>query len=392
MTSSTSPATPAATATTASETHSTSFTSSTSAAPATSSAPTAPATSSAPAAPVLSFENDYSEGAHPAILKALSDDNLTPRPGYGTDDVCRSATERIRRWIKQPEAYVRFLVGGTQANQTIIDAIAPPFGAVVAVTSAHVNTHEAGAIEASGHKVITLPEHDGKMDPDELAALCDVFDADDNNEHMAVPSCVYVSQSTEYGTLYDLDELEGLSRVCRSRHLPLIVDGARLGYALAAAGCDMTAADIAGLADAFTIGGTKVGALFGEAAVFPHGAPAPRMTALIKRHGALLAKGWLLGVQFDVLLDDDLYLDIARNADRQADAIRRALTDRGYEIMHSSSTNQIFVALDARTVSRLTSRVRLGFMERLDDGRSLMRICTSWATTDDQTRRLIALL
>ncbi|WP_300767962.1 aminotransferase class I/II-fold pyridoxal phosphate-dependent enzyme [uncultured Bifidobacterium sp.] len=346
----------------------------------------------APTTSVLSFENDYGEGAHPAILEALSAGNLMPRTGYGTDDTCRSATERIRRWIEQPHAYVRFLVGGTQANQTIIDAIAPPFGAVVAVASAHVNTHEAGAIEASGHKVITLPEHDGKMDPDDLESLCDVFDADDNNEHMAVPSCVYISQSTEYGTLYGLDEMERLSRVCRTHHLPLVVDGARLGYALAATGCDMTAADIARLADAFTIGGTKVGALFGEAAVFPHGAPVNRMTALIKRHGALLAKGWLLGTQFDVLLDDGLYLDIAGNADRQADTIRKALTDKGYEIMHPSSTNQIFVALDGPTVSHLTAQVRLGFMEVLADGRSLMRICTSWATTDDQTRRLIDLL
>ena len=341
---------------------------------------------------MLSFENDYSCATTPEIISRLAETAHNQYPGYGNDDVCASAKAKIRQACGCLDAEVFFLVGGTQTNQVIIDSITPQYAGVVAANTGHVNVHEAGAIESTGHKVLTLPHHDGKIDAKELDSYCETFYADGNYTHMVFPGCVYISQSTEYGTLYSLAELEAIREVCTKYDMPLFIDGARLGYALTATGNDVMLADIARLADVFYIGGTKVGALFGEAVVFTHGNMPQHFVTLVKRHGALLAKGWLLGLQFDTLFTDDLYLHIARHANEAADRIRAVLTERGYTLTFDAPTNQIFITLDNETSERLQRHVRLGFMEKDDDTHTVMRICTSWATTDEQVEQLIALL
>ena len=341
---------------------------------------------------MLSFENDYSEGAHPAILQRLAETNMEQLPGYGSDRYCEAARDKIRFATGDPKADVWFLIGGTQTNQTVIDAITPPYAGVLAAQTGHVNVHEAGAVEATGHKVLTLPQHDGKIDAAELRAYCRHFFADENHEHMVFPGSVYLSHPTEYGTLYTLAELESIKAVTEQYGIPLFIDGARLGYGLAAAGSDVTLQDVARIADVFYIGGTKVGALFGEAVVFTHGNTPAHFLTIVKQHGALLAKGWLLGLQFDTLFTDDLYMRIAANADRAADAIRHTLAERGYALTFPTTTNQIFITLDKPTVERLSKHVRLGFMEQADDAHTVMRICTSWATTQEHVRELQQIL
>ena len=344
---------------------------------------------------MLSFENDYSCGATPEIIARLTQTNTTQFPGYGSDQICEQAKAKIREACDAPQADVWFLVGGTQTNQTVIDSITPQYAGVVAAASGHVNVHEAGAIEATGHKVLTLPQHNGKIDADELDAYCATFYADGNYEHMVFPGSVYISQATEYGTLYTKAELERIAEIAHKYDMPLFVDGARLGYALTATGNDVTLADLAHIADVFYIGGTKVGALFGEAIVFTHhgqfsNTPKHFLT-LIKQHGALLAKGWLLGLQFDTLFTDDLYCRIAQHANVAADRIRNVLRSKGYTLTFDAPTNQIFITVDEPTRTRLEQHVRLGFMEQADETHTVMRICTSWSTTDEQVEELIAL-
>ena len=341
---------------------------------------------------IINFECDYTEGAHPRILERLIATNLEQTSGYSNDPYSAAARERIKAACGTPDADVHFLVGGTQTNQVVIDAITPPYAGVVAATTGHVNVHEAGAIEFTGHKVLTLPHHDGKIDADELDEYCATFYADGNYTHMVFPGCVYISQATEYGTLYTLAELEAIRKVCTKYDMPLFIDGARLGYALTASGNDVTIEDIARLADVFYIGGTKVGAMFGEAVVFTHGNMPKHFVTIVKQHGALLAKGWLLGLQFDTLFTDGLYLRIARHANDVADRIRKVLVERGYTLTFDAPTNQIFVTLDNETSERLQRDVRLGFTEKADDTHTVMRICTSWATTDKQVDELVALL
>jgi len=243
---------------------------------------------------MLSFESDYIQGAHPAILSRMTAENLMPRPGYGMDAVCESAKAKIREACACPQADVSFLVGGTQANTIVISSLLAPYEGVVSASTGHIGVHEAGAIEAAGHKVLPLPEQDGKLTAEALSAYLSAFYADEAYEHMVIPGMVYISHPTEYGSLYSLSELEALSRVCRENRLPLFMDGARLGYGLMSRHTDVTLPDVARLCDAFYIGGTKVGALMGEAVVFPQGAPKHFVTT-IKQHGGLLAKGWLLG-------------------------------------------------------------------------------------------------
>ena len=339
---------------------------------------------------MLSFENDYSRAAHPAVLEAVAEANNHLYSGYGSDELSDQAKAKIREACGQPDADVWFLVGGTQTNQVVIDTITPAYAGVVAVASGHPNVHEAGAIEFS--KVLTIPQHNGKMDPTELDEFCKTFYADGNYEHMVFPGSVYVSQSTEYGTIYSKAELQAIADVAHKYDMPLFVDGARLGYALTATGNDVTLEDIARIADVFYIGGTKVGAMFGEAVVFTHGNMPKNFVTLVKQHGALLAKGWLLGVQFDTLFTDNLYCRIARRANDAADRIRKVLVERGYTLTFDAPTNQIFITLDNETSERLQRSVCLGFMEKADDTHTVMRICTSWATTDKQVEQLIALL
>ncbi|RBP98516.1 amino acid lyase [Bifidobacterium aemilianum] len=341
---------------------------------------------------MLSFENDYSEGCHPAILERLKQINLEKNPGYGADGYCQAARDKIRQACESPRADVWFLVGGTQTNQTVIDAITPQYAGVAAAESGHINVHEAGAIEATGHKVLTLPEHDGKIDAKELDAYCGDFYQDGNYEHMVFPGTVYISQSTEYGTIYSLDELKAISQVCKRYDMRLFVDGARLGYALSAQGNDVSLVDLARLADVIYIGGTKQGALFGEAVVFPRGDSPKHFLTLIKQHGALLAKGWLLGVQFDTLFSEDRYSVIAYQANQAADRIRQALRAKGYQLTLDNPTNQILVTMDQATIDRLSAQVKLGYMYPVDESHAVMRICTSWATSSEQVDQLVGLL
>lgn len=340
----------------------------------------------------VSFASDYQEGAHPAILERLAAINLSKNPGYGTDSFCASARDKIRAACACPEADVHFLVGGTQTNATIIDAILRQWQGVVAAETGHIATHEAGAIEASGHKVLTLPHELGKINASVLRDYCATFWSDDNRDHMVAPGMVYVSQPTEYGTLYSAAELEALRNVCHDYDLPLYVDGARLAYALACEQNDVTLADLARLSDVFYIGGTKCGALFGEAVVVPRPALLPHFFTTMKQHGALLAKGWLLGLQFDTLFTDDLYLRIGRPAIESANAIRAALVRAGFELKYDSPTNQVFVVLPDEVGARLAQSVEYSFWEKQDAAHTVIRLASSWATTAEQTEQLLTLL
>ena len=341
---------------------------------------------------MLYFENDYCEGAHPAILQKLTETNFEKVSGYGTDPYCASAKEKIRAACACPEADVFFISGGTQANSIVIASTLRRWEGVIAAATGHVAGHEAGAIEFTGHKVIGLPQKNDKLDAATVEDFCKTFYADANHDHMVFPGMVYISHPTEYGTLYTKAQLEAIADVCHEYHMPLFIDGARLGYGLVASGTDVTLHDIARIADVFYIGGTKVGALFGEAVVFTKGNMPRHFTTQIKQHGALMAKGWLMGLQFDTLFTDGLYTRIARNADEMADRIREALRAKGYRMVYENTTNQIFVVLDHATIDRLEREVRLGFMERYDDNHTVMRICTSWATTAESVGRLIDLL
>lgn len=340
----------------------------------------------------LFFASDYQEGAHPAIMARLLETNLEHTPGYGTDAYTASARSKIREACAAPDAEIHFLVGGTQANATVIGAMLARWEGVVAADTGHVSLHEAGAIEHGGHKVLALPHENGKLDATRVRAFLDNFAADGNREHMVAPGLVYVSQPTEYGTLYSLAELEALRAVCDAHGVGLYVDGARLAYALACPENDVTLADLARLTDAFYIGGTKCGCLFGEAVVFPRPGTVPHFFTIVKQEGALLAKGRIAGVQFDTLFTDGLYAQVGSVAIAAAARIRTALLARGYELALDSPTNQLFPILDAATRARLEQQVEMSFWENLPDGRTVMRIATSWATTDADVDALIAAL
>ena len=341
---------------------------------------------------MLSFVNDYSEGAHPAVLDALVRTNLQQEPGYGEDAFCASAREKIRTACEDPEADVFFLAGGTQTNQVVIDTMLASYEGVVAAETGHVSQHEAGAIEYTGHKVLTLPQHEGKIDATELDAFVRTFYADGNHEHMVFPGMVYISHPTEYGTLYTLDELTALHEVCTAWKLPLYLDGARLGYGLVTPGTDVTLPDVARLTDVFYIGGTKVGALVGEAVVFPRAGMPAHFVTMVKQHGALLAKGRLLGVQFDALFTNDLYTSIAKNALECAALLRTALQEKDYTFLVDSPTNQILVVLENARYEELSQQVGMSFWERVDDMHTAVRFATSWATRKEDVEALIALL
>ena len=340
---------------------------------------------------MLFFVNDYGEGAHPAILEALAATNFEQLPGYGTDRYCASARGKIRAACECPDADVFFLAGGTQTNATVIDAMLMPYEGAVAAETGHISTHEAGAIECARHKVLALPSADSKLHADELRAYLAGFFGDANHEHMVFPGLVYVTHPTEYGQLYSREELEAVKAVCAEFDLPLYLDGARLGYALAAPGTDLSLPDIARIVDAFYIGGTKVGALCGEAVVFPHGAPAHFFTT-VKQHGALLAKGRLLGVQFDTLFTNGLYERIARNAIDMEKVLKEALVAKGYELVMDAPTNQIFVRLADDDLARLQENVAVDFWEKPDADHTVVRFATSWATRREDVDALIDLL
>jgi len=334
------------------------------------------------------FLCDYSEGAHPKILEALARTNLEQTHGYGLDPHCDRARELIRRACQAPDAAVHFLVGGTQANMTVIAAVLRSHQGVLCADNGHINVHETGAVEATGHKVLPLPGREGKMTAAQIEAAVQAHRSDANFEHLVQPGMVYLSHPTEYGTLYSLAELTAISRVCRRFQLPLFVDGARLGYGLTAEGSDVTLPDLAGLADLFYIGGTKVGALFGEAVVITNPALAADFRYCIKQRGGMLAKGRLLGIQFESLFEDGLYFDISRRANVLAYRVRDIFQKNGYPMLFPSPTNQQFPILPDEDYARLSQSAEGEFWCRVDQTHSAYRFCTSWATSEDAVERL----
>ncbi len=332
---------------------------------------------------MLSFECDYNVGAHPQILQRLVDTNFVRQSGYGADEYTASAKEKIRAACADMSADVYFLAGGTQTNQVVIDTCLSPVEGVISADTGHINAHEAGAIEFTGHKVIALPHDCGKLQAQVVEAYLENVFSDENLDHTVRPGMVYISHPTEYGTLYSKAELSALADVCRRYKIKLYMDGARLGYALESAGTDVTLPDIAELCDAFYIGGTKVGALCGEAVVFPRGGAPRYFFTSVKQHGALLAKGRLIGVQFDTLFEDGLYYEISRNAIRMADKMRDVLKSAGYRFHIETVTNQIFVILTPDEYEKLSRKIKFSFWERLADGGIVVRFASSWATTEE---------
>lgn len=328
------------------------------------------------------------EGMHPQILEALTRTNMEKTTGYGLDEYCVKAREAVRKACQAPDAEVHFLVGGTQTNATIIRSLLRPHEGVLAAATGHIAVHESGAIEAGGHKVLTLTHNCGKITAEAVDEYMHSFYADESFEHMVFPGMVYISLPTEYGTLYSLREIEALAEVCHKWGLKLFADGARLGYALASEECDVTLADLARLCDVFYIGGTKCGAMFGEAVVMRKGL-VPHFFTIVKQQGALLAKGRMLGLQFLTLFTDNLYLNIARHAVEQAARIKNALVEKDYELYFDSPTNQVFVTLDAEQEARLRAATTFTEWERLTDGRLVVRLATSWATLQEDVDDLI---
>lgn len=341
---------------------------------------------------MLYFENDYSEGAHPKILQRLMDTNMEHLSGYGSDRYTTLAKDKIRKLCNCPEAEIYFLVGGTQTNQTVIDSVLRSFEGVIAAETGHVSVHEAGAIEFTGHKVLTLPQHDGKLCARELEAYMETFLGDDSHEHMVFPGMVYISHPTEYGTLYTKDELKELSQVCRHFKLPLYIDGARLITGLACPENELWLPDIADLCDVFYIGGTKAGTLCGEAVVFTKNNTPAHFLTQIKQHGALLAKGRLCGVQFDALFTDELYKETGRNAIETAALLREGLRKKGYTFYNSSPTNQLFLVMENSRLEELKNHVVYSFWEKADDTHTVIRFATSWATAREDVEKLLSLL
>lgn len=337
---------------------------------------------------MIHFDSDYMAGAHPEILEALVRTNMEHTAGYGNDPYTAEAKALIRKAVGVEDAQVFFLVGGTQTNATVIDGILARHEGVVAADSGHIAVHESGAIEASGHKVLTLPHHEGKLRAEEVERYIEDFYADETYPHMVAPGMVYISQPTEYGTIYSLTELEALGAVCRKHAIPLYIDGARLGYGLKAEGADFTLKDVARIADVFYIGGTKVGALFGEAVVVTNPKLLRNLFPLVKQHGALLAKGRLLGLQFGVLFRDGLYERIGEKAVKHAITIRESFRKAGYEVVIESPTNQQFLRLPNEVIDRLRQDMSFDYWGSRGEQESIVRFVTSWATTDEDISRL----
>ena len=381
---------------------------------------------------MLSFESDYIAGAHPEILRRLAETNLESLSGYGTDRYCERAKEKIRKACGLKDAQVELLTGGTQTNAIVISSMLKDHEGVIAAETGHVNVHEAGAIEYTGHKVLAISEQDswgmtdevqaetekancvptdavqveaekvshvpadagkkGKISADGLRRYLETFYGDETHEHMVYPGMVYLSYPTEYGTLYSLKELEEIADICRQYEMLLYVDGARLGYGLMSREADLTLEELARICDVFYIGGTKVGALCGEAVVFTKGNRPAHFVNFIKKRGALLAKGRLLGVQFDTLFTEDLYFRIGAYAIDMAERLKEIFRSRGYEFFLESPTNQQFIILDNEEMERLKDHVAFSFWEKLDETHTVVRFATSWSTTEEDLRQLEGLL
>lgn len=338
---------------------------------------------------MIRFESDYTEGAHKRIMKRLVETNEEQTPGYGMDEHCEKARAYIKKACHAENADIHFLVGGTQANTTIIASILRPHQGAVAAITGHIAVHETGAIEATGHKVLTLPSDDGKIQAQQVKELYDAHWNDVTHEHLVQPGLVYISHPTENGTTYSKSELEALSKVCRECGLPLFMDGARLGYGLASKGSDLSLADIASLCDVFYIGGTKVGALMGEAVVIINDALKKDFRYVIKQNGGMLAKGRLLGIQFETLFEDGLYYEISKHAVDMAMMIREAFAEKGFSFRYDSMTNQQFPILPNEVLIKLSEKYSYSYWEKVDASRSAVRFCTSWATKKENVEMLI---
>jgi threonine aldolase len=337
---------------------------------------------------MIYFNNDYCEGCHQRILDKLSDTNLVQTPGYGTDDYCRHAADLIRKHCGIDELDVHFLVGGTQTNLTVIDCALRSHQGALCPVSGHINVHETGAVEATGHKVLGLPSTDGKITAKQVRDYVLAHRSDPDAEHTVQPKLVYISNPTELGTLYSLEELSSLSETCHELGLYLFLDGARLGYGLAARGNDVTLNDIARLCDVFYIGGTKMGALFGEAVVFSNRSMGEDFRYFIKQRGGMLAKGRLLGIQFEALFEDDLYFRLGAYADRLADQLRDTLQDLGCPMLVEGVTNQLFPILPDEVLAELKNEFSFVTMDKVDDRHHAVRFCTSWATKQENVDAL----
>lgn len=339
---------------------------------------------------MIYFNCDYTEGAHPRILEKLMETNFDQTIGYGMDEHCQKAKEYIKAACKNENADVHFLVGGTQTNVTVIDAALRAYQGAVCAETGHINVHETGALEACGHKCITIPSSDGKIYEPEVRELLSTHFANGGDEHMVQPKLVYISNPTEYGTIYSKAELKGLYDLCKEYGAYLFLDGARLGYGLMCKENDLTLADIAKYTDVFYIGGTKVGALFGEAVVITNNELKPDFRYNIKQHGGMLAKGRLLGIQFETLFEDGLYFDIAGHAMNMAEKIRNKMIELGAEFTVASPTNQIFVSLPNDVIEELSKKYVLEPWGKVDDTHTSMRICTSWATKEENVDALLS--
>ena len=335
---------------------------------------------------MIYFTSDYTEGCHERILRRLTETNYEQTPGYGTDYHCQNAARYILTECGREDAWVHFLVGGTQTNMTLIAAALRPHQGAVCAESGHIHVHETGAVEATGHKCLTLPSPDGKISAEQVRELVRLHREDESMEHTVQPGLVYISNPTEYGTIYSLAELEALSAVCKANGLYLFLDGARLGYGLQCPQNDVTMADLARLCDAFYIGGTKVGALFGEALVLTNPVLHHDFRYLIKQRGGMLAKGRLLGIQFETLFEDGLYWEISDHALKMADILRTALAEAGLPMQVQSPTNQLFPIVPDTLLEKLREKYAVTYMNRVDEHSSCIRLCTSWATREEDVR------
>jgi len=340
----------------------------------------------------LNFASDYLEGAHPRVLEKLLAANLEKNTGYSTDKYCASAKEKIRAACNCPDGEIHFLVGGTQTNAMVIKYLLSPYQGVIAPATGHISLHESGAIEHGGHKVLCAPEYNGKLKAADVEKMVKDYQNDGNRDMMVMPGMVYISQPTESGTLYSLAEMEEIARVCRENGLYFYVDGARLAYALACPENDVKLPDLARLCDVFYIGGTKCGTFVGEAVVFPKPGLIPYFYPLTKQHGAMLAKGWFLGLQYDVLFTDGFYEVIGKDAIGFADRIRQKVTEKGWKLCFGSPTNQVFVELPDAVYKKVEEQVIVSFWEKTKPDYTTIRFATSWATTEQDLEKLFAVL
>ena len=339
---------------------------------------------------MISFESDYIEGVHEKILKRLLETNLEQLPGYGEDHYTKSAKEKIKKIINCPNADIYFLVGGTQTNAVVISSLLGMNQGVCSASTGHINVHEAGAIEHTGHKVLSLPEHFGKIDPKELNNFLEDYFGDGNREHMVYPGMVYISYPTEFGTLYSLEELQNISDICKKYKIPLYIDGARIGCGIVAG--EISISQIAELCDVFYIGGTKMGAFCGEAVIFTKNNTPKYFKSIIKQQGALLAKGRLLGIQFDTLFEDNLFFELSKYAVSIADEMRKIFRELNYRFYVDSPTNQIFIIMKNKDIEFLKQYVKFDFWQKFDSENTVVRFASSWATPKENVIKLKEIL